>query len=236
MNTWITSLKTFFWHRHRRLFLILVGLPLVLAALAVSLFLFYVSEAAHHVPEAETTDRIVYLNKSWGDDATNPARQTYYFTPQGASMPQGTSEGAVRYQWFLHLEQPLSQARFASPEYLQRFRFLLDEKPSDMNPDHLPVGFTRHFNEAIGEEVLDITCAACHTGELHYQKDSTRFALRVDGGQAMHAFTDTASGSFAPLLMAALIETYVNPAKFDRFAMPLPAAMKRKNTANCINN
>src|SRR5690606_25631749 len=42
--------------------------------------------------------------------------------------------------------------------------------------------------------------------------------LRIDGGQAMHAFTDMQRGSFAPTLAASLIATYFNPPKFNRFA------------------
>ena len=48
--------------------------------------------------------------------------------------------------------------------------------------------------------------------------DGTRYALRVDGGQAMHAFTDTARGGFGATLLASLTATYVNPVKFRRFA------------------
>ena len=54
---------------------------------------------------------------------------------------------------------------------MRRYRFLVDPAPSAANPDQLPIGFTRHFDPGIGEDVLDITCAACHTGEIHYTKD-----------------------------------------------------------------
>ncbi len=86
------------------------------------------------------------------------------------------------------------------------------------NPDQLPVGFTRHFDSHIGEYVLDITCAACHTGEIHYTKDGKTRAMRIDGGPAMHAFTDMTRGNFAPELLASLIDTANIPWKFDRFA------------------
>ena len=66
--------------------------------------------------------------------------------------------------------------------------------------------------------MLDITCAACHTGEIHYTQAGKTRAIRIDGGPAMHAFTDMSRGNFAPMLAASLLGTAVNPRKFDRFA------------------
>src|SRR6185436_3205434 len=145
-------------------------------------------------------------------------RQRYYYTAQGTSIPQGASDGALRYDWFLKLERPLSREPFASPENMRRYRFIVDPGASPANPDHLPVGFTRHFDAHIGEYVLDITCAACHTGEIHFTKDGRTRAIRIDGGPAMHAFTDMQRGNFAPVLLASLIDTALKPWKFDRFA------------------
>ncbi|OPL21957.1 hypothetical protein B5L72_34875, partial [Pseudomonas aeruginosa] len=73
--------------------------------------------------------------------------------------------------------------------YLARFGFLVDpqQKASDLNPGNLPVGFSQHRDEKTGTRYLDITCAACHTGELRYQGKS----LRIDGGAAMHSIAAT---------------------------------------------
>ncbi|OZG74805.1 hypothetical protein BTA51_06320 [Hahella sp. CCB-MM4] len=101
---------------------------------------------------------------------------------------------------------------------MRRYRFLVDPAPSDENPDQLPVGFTKHFDPNTGDNVLDVTCAACHNGQLRYTKDGKTYAIRVDGGQAMHAISDTTRGSFAPMLVASLIYTAINPFKFDEFA------------------
>ena len=46
---------------------------------------------------------------------TRALRQRYYYTAQGTSVPQGASAGAVRYDWFVNLELPLSRERFADP-------------------------------------------------------------------------------------------------------------------------
>ncbi|NQD39068.1 cytochrome c [Permianibacter sp. IMCC34836] len=101
---------------------------------------------------------------------------------------------------------------------MRKYRFIVDPQPTPANPDHLPVGFSKHFDPGVGEYVLDISCAACHTGEIHQQKAGKRYAIRIDGGQAMHAFTDMSRGSFAPVLLASLIDTVIKPWKFDRFA------------------
>jgi hypothetical protein len=124
----------------------------------------------------------------------------------------------VRYSWFVNLEKPLSHERFADPDHMRRWRFLVDPAPTPANPDQLPIGFTRHFDPGIGEDVLDITCAACHTGEIHYTQSGKTRAIRIDGGPAMHAFTDMKRGNFAPMLAASLLGTAINPWKFDRFA------------------
>lgn len=189
-------------------------LLVALALLALGAFVYFVQTSKSLQPPLEATQKTLYLNQHW--DAG--LRETYYYTPQGTAVPQGADLTALRYQWFINLEMPLSETRFAEPDNMRRFKFLVDPAPSPANPDHLPVGFTQHFNDALGEAVLDISCAACHTGELHYQKDGINYALRVDGGQAMHAFTDQARGTFGPTLIAALLETRFNPAKFNRFA------------------
>src|SRR5690606_21976836 len=83
--------------------------------------------------------------------------------------------------------------------------------PTPANPDHLPIGFTRRFEPAIGDYVLDVTCAACHSGELHVTNNGQRTAIRIDGGQAMHALTDMQRGSFATELLAADVNTGASP-------------------------
>ena len=196
----------------------LVGVTgLVLVAIAAA-FAWFVWWPAHSVPDPEPVQNYVWLDQGWGADVNSELRERYYYTPQGTAMPQGATYGAVRYQWFLNLERPLSRERFADPDHLRQYRFLVDPNPSAANPDHLPIGFTKHFDPAIGEDVLDVTCAACHTGELHHTQNGVTTAIRIDGGQAMHALTDMQRGNFAPELLAALLNTAASPWKFDRFA------------------
>lgn len=197
---------------------LLVAFVLLLIA-AIAAFALFVLVPATTIPAYEPIDEYVYADQGWGSDMNAEQRQLWYYTPQGTSLPQGALTTALRYDWFVHLEMPFGKERFAAPEHMRRYRFLVDPESSAANPDQLPVGFTRHFSPAIGEYVLDITCSACHTGELHYQRpNGRRVALRIDGGQAMHAFTDMQRGSFVPTLAASLIATYFNPPKFSRFA------------------
>lgn len=201
-----------------RLFKWLLGLVALLVLAAVAGFAWFVLWPVATLPPLEAVDEQRYLDQGWGTERNSASRQTYYYTPQGTSMPQGATTDAVRYAWFVHLRLPFSDQRFADPDHLRRYRFLVDPAPTPANPDQLPVGFTRHFDPISGDELLDITCAACHTGQLHYSRDGRRYALRVDGGQAMHALTDTARGAFAPMLVASLLYTAINPFKFDAFA------------------
>ncbi|WP_217705735.1 di-heme-cytochrome C peroxidase [Peristeroidobacter soli] len=202
----------------RRLFRWVLALLLIGGVAAVAGFLWFVLWPVHTIPALEPVDEYVWLDQHWGEGQNTEQRQTYYYTAQGTSMPQGASTGAMRYDWFVHLELPFSSERFANPDHMRKYRFLVDPAPSEANPDQLPIGFTKHFDPSIGEYVLDVTCAACHTGEIHYTKDDRTIAMRIDGGQAMHAFTDMSRGSFAPVLLASLVDTVVKPWKFDRFA------------------
>ncbi len=160
----------------------------------------------------EPTLAVVYADQGWGAGVLAPARQTYYYTAQGAGLKD------LRYNWFVNLELPFSRRRLADPDILRGYGFLVDG-PSPKNPDGLPVGFSRHFDQQLQEELLDISCAACHTGELHVRSASGAITpIRIDGGSALHAFTDSKPGHFVPMLMASMTSTVSNPFKFRRFA------------------
>jgi mono/diheme cytochrome c family protein len=196
----------------------IASLAALVVVAAVGLFAWFVLWPVNTIPALEPVDEYVWLDQGWGEGQDTAMRQRYYYTAQGTSMPQGASTGAVRYDWFVHLELPFSKQRFADPDHLRKYRFLVDPAPTVANPHQLPIGFTKHFDPRIGEYVLDITCAACHTGEIHVTKDGKTRAVRIDGGQAMHAFTDMSRGNFAPVLLGSLINTSASPWKFDRFA------------------
>ncbi|MGM3389905.1 hypothetical protein KXR94_19845 [Stutzerimonas stutzeri] len=175
--------------------------------LAAGIGLYFV--AYPNLPEYEAPEALHYLDQ-WGE----ADRQTYYYTPQGTQVK------GLEYDWFGALERPFSQDRFATPDYLARFGFLVDpaQQPTALNPGNLPVGFARHEDDETGRAYLDVTCAACHTGELRYNGQ----AIRIDGGAAMHSLASTVptlrGGSFGQALGMGMAFTYYNPLKFRRFA------------------
>ena len=179
---------------------------LIIALLLAAVGLYFV--ARPNLPDYAPPQQLHYLPQ-WSE----AQRQTYYYTPQGTQVK------GLRYEWFTALELPLSKDRFATPEYLARFGFLVDprQQPSALNPGNLPVGFARHSDEQ-GQNYLDISCAACHTGELRYKGQ----AVRIDGGPALHSLASTVptlrGGSFGQALGMSMAFTYYNPLKFRRFA------------------
>lgn len=190
-----------------RLLIRVLLLIITLLAVALAVVLYYIANPK--LPVYTPVEQVHYLEQ-W--DAAD--RQTYYFTPQGTQVK------GLRYNWFTALELPFSEQRFAAPEYLARFGFLVDpaQKTTPNNPGNLPVGFARHQNPGSKEEFLDVTCAACHTGELRFKGQ----AIRIDGGSAQHVLPSSVptlrGGSFGQALVASLTSTYYNPWKFERFA------------------
>ena len=157
------------------------------------------------LPPPEEPTRLVYANPGW----THRDRQIYYYTPQGTELH------GVRYSWLRNLELPFSDQRLADPELLARMGFILDPHANPAaNPGGLPIGLTHHADPEGGDAFVDITCAACHTGQLHYEGT----AIRIDGGQAMHAIASTKPGQFAATLVTSLLHTYLDPFEFDGFA------------------
>ncbi|MFD1218164.1 c-type cytochrome [Microbulbifer celer] len=154
----------------------------------------------------EEITEVRYLDQGW----TEEDRQRFYFTPQGTEL-QG-----LHYDWLTKLELPNSKTRLASENIMRGWGFIVDpeQQPSDSNPGNLPVGMGRHWNPDAGAFRLDLGCALCHTGELHYKGT----ALRVDGGQAIHGMSTSAAGEFITSLNVAAAETLANPAKWNRFA------------------
>lgn len=169
------------------------------------------------LPAANEVKEAHWLNQSWSD------RQRHWFH----HTSQGTATLPVPYDWFVEMERPelapfAAPGRLADTAYLERFGFI-PSKPAPKgtnagdpdNPDGLPAGFARmaagvdpttrvKYPPAIG-----LTCAACHTGHLEYNKVSLRF----DGGPAMMDL-----GRLEEAVVLALVYTLKVPGRFDRFA------------------
>lgn len=148
---------------------------------------------------------VQFASQNWAPEQ----RAWFYHTPQGTEL--------LPYKWFQALEQPKLQLfgtvpRFADSTYLARFGFLPDPA-GPQNPDGLPVGFAKDtvVDPKTGQavEVVGLTCAACHTGQVEYRGKG----LRIDGGSAT---VDLAS--FQTELGYAVAFADEVPFRFDRFA------------------
>jgi hypothetical protein len=190
------------------------GFLVIGAALAVAFFSLgatrFASSGTGMLP-AEQAAIVDYPDQGLGAGVDAPGRQAFYYTPQGAGVKD------IRYRWFVNLEMPWGKTHIADPAILTRYGFLVDPATA-RNPDRLPVGFSKHFESSVNAELLDITCAACHTGQIQVTRNGQTRALRIDGGQANHAFTGSKPGQFVPTLIASMVATATNPFKFDRFA------------------
>lgn len=184
-------------------------LQIMLLLLLIALLIVVYFIANPNLPDYKPADKVHYLGQ-WSEQE----RQFYYYTPQGTRVK------GLQYAWFSALELPFGKAKFADPDYLARFGFLTQpgQKATPLNPGNLPVGFARHQDDESCVEYLDITCAACHTGELRFKGQ----AVRIDGGAALHSLASTVptlkGGSFGQSLGMSMAFTYYNPLKFRRFA------------------
>jgi cytochrome c553 len=192
---------------------VVFGAFAVLAVVLAAVLIFRTNRGDGMLPR-ETVDRVVYADQGWGPGVDAEPRQTYYYTAQGARLKD------MRYSWFRALEMPWSKQKISDPEVMRRYGFVVDpaDSRSPRNPDGLPVGFARAYDTALNEDMLDITCAACHTGQIQVTRNGRTTALRIDGGSALHAFTNANIGHFVPTLAGSLLGTLMNPMKFNRFA------------------
>lgn len=156
---------------------------------------------ARSVAHADSSEEVIYLDQGWSPEL----RERFYFTPQGSRL--------FPHDWFLALEQADSTALFSAPENLSRFGWTYHLHDSGaLNPGGLPIGFTREPAAAPGGgQWMGMTCAACHTGTVHFGDH----VVRVDGAPSMSDF-----GAFLSALSRAVTVNHpaVDPEKFARLA------------------
>jgi len=153
---------------------------------------------------------VQYLDQGW-DDA---ARQAFYTTSQGSRM--------MRYDFFKALRRLDVDEPFGGDQ-LQRYGYIANEKA----PNGLPIGFVVDGDSGY----LGMTCAACHTAQMEYQKDSKTEFLRIDGAPATANFQ-----LFLTELTAAARETLKDPARFDKFAHAVLGPRYSASRANATRN
>jgi len=159
---------------------------------------------SENMPAYKPVD-VQFAQQNWSQDQ----REWFYHSAQGTEL--------MPYKWFLALEQPKikifgSVPKFSDTTYLAGFSFLPDSA-GPQNPGNLPVGFARDtvIDPISGEsvEVVGLTCAACHTGQVEYQGKG----IRIDGGAS-----NVDLASFQTELGYAVAFTDKIPFRFDRFA------------------
>jgi len=177
-----------------------------LAAAGFEVFLLPRIQSFHvEIPPYQAAGEVMTLDQGWSEQD----RIRFHHTAQGTQI--------MPYKWFLALEQPCLRpwgcGKFADPEYLERFGFLTSGKDPKWNPDGLPVGFAVDWNfrnpvNGSVAPVVGFNCAACHTGELHYQNH----AVRIEGGPGM-----TNLDEFLKAVTKALALTQFMPRRYSRF-------------------
>jgi hypothetical protein len=185
---------------------IAIGIALIVLLLVGGAYLYLKAKFRVDVPEYQAPPaKLVRVEQGWTDDQ----RLHFHHTPQGTRL--------VPYDWFMALEQPCLSLfacdLLADKNYLARFGFLSSQSDWKLNPDGLPIGFARQqdFYDPDTKEtysVVGLTCAACHTGELHYGT----YAVRVDGAPAMIEVTE-----FQKALLYSIGLTQRIPFRYGRF-------------------
>lgn len=189
-------------------------------------FLFSITGCMSTLPELQKVDENQLLDQNWSAEM----RQMFYYTPQGTRV--------LPYDWFVSLEQP-TISFFSDPEllshgdYLARIGFIPDTNyDPKLNPDNLPIGFALDpdfTDPSSGTKMpmLGLTCAACHTAELHFKKNGKTIGIRIEGGPAMTHLAD-----FQKAVGLSVAYTYYVPGRFDRFAKRVLKTAYTKATAS----
>jgi mono/diheme cytochrome c family protein len=171
---------------------------------SLQLLLFSVAATAIASPAlAQTTGAttptpaLQYAKQGWSVED----RQTFYTTSQGSHM--------IPYLWFKALRRLDADEPFGGDQ-LARYGYLANEK-SKANPEGLPVGFVLDGDARTG--FFGMTCAACHTAQIEYQKDGANQQLRIDGAPATADFQ-----AFLKDLTEAAKATLNDAGRYDKFA------------------
>jgi hypothetical protein len=135
--------------------------------IAVSALAFGIADAKGQ-PSLTGGPVVTYASQGWSD----ADRDIFYTTTQGSHMMPYAYFKALRR---LEVDEPFSA------DQLRRYGYL-PNAVSLNNPEGLPVGFV--IDGSVAPEQLGMTCAACHTAQLEYQKAGVTQALRLDGAPA----------------------------------------------------
>jgi hypothetical protein len=149
---------------------------------------------AQPAPNNPANAPLTYADQGW----SAADRDAFYTTSQGSRM--------MPYEWYKALRRLDVDEPFGADQ-LQRYGYLANEHAAT----NLPVGFV--IDERTTPNQLGMSCAACHSGQLEYQKDGVVRQLRIDGAPANADFQ-----LFLTDLTAAARATSTDPQRFDSFA------------------
>jgi hypothetical protein len=162
--------------------------------LAASMLAFAAGEG--RAEQAAATPEVAYADQGW----SAADRDIFYSLSQGSRI--------IPLAWFKALRRLDVDQPFAADQ-LVRYGYLDYRSPK--NVENLPIGFVIDGDPASGQ--LSMTCAACHTSQIEYQKDGVTRALRIDGAPAGADFQQLLTD-----LTAAARATLNQTARFDAFA------------------
>ncbi|WP_217642444.1 di-heme-cytochrome C peroxidase [Marinobacter zhejiangensis] len=146
-------------------------------------------------PQPAPDTDFIELTQGWDDTV----REQMHHLSFGSQM--------LPYDWLLHLERADGAGLLRDNDNLAALGFI-PAQASELNPDGLPVGFSRTAGSD-GKAWVGFTCSACHTGLVSYQGDT----LIVDGAPALMDFS-----TFEQQLIDALALTLADAERFDQFA------------------
>ena len=152
------------------------------------------------------TDQPIYLDQGW----SKADRDTFYWLTQGTVM--------MSFDIFQNLELPDSQELFRSDANMERIGAIPSPPDPEGNPDGLPIGVTKQVTAEGRWKGVDVgvTCAFCHSSELHYQGKR----IRIDGNAGVHLDLQALYHSADSAMQATLHDS----AKFDRLAAKVGAS------------
>ncbi|MDC0664117.1 di-heme-cytochrome C peroxidase [Marinobacter sp. SS21] len=165
-----------------------------LVGLLVAAMVFLAGPGAGNEPDTEFRQ----LTQGWSDSV----REQMHHLSFGSRM--------LPYDWLLHLERADGSGSVREPAFLAQLGFI-PTQPSALNPDSLPVGFSRAV-DGTGTAWAGFNCAACHTGAIRYRGEQ----VLIEGGPALIDFS-----RFEDAVIASLAATLADPARLERLALAL---------------
>src|SRR5262245_30889677 len=189
-----------------------INVAVALATLAS--ILGFAIRSAHAEPASTGNVVLNYSEQGW----SAADRNAFYTTSQGSVI--------MPYTWFRALRRPDVDEPFAGDQ-LQRYGYLPNPR-SRSNPEGLPVGFVIAGDTTTGD--VGMTCAACHTTQLEYQKDGVTFALRLDGAPTHADFqpfrSDLTAGARATLPDQGRFAVFARAVLGGRYSTPRATQLK----------